>query len=331
MKKISWFTPQNTDISGLSWYSAGYQNAGLNIINALKQKEIPVFWNKRDIPIHINFCQPYYYQFNNTYNIGYTPWESTKIPSGWLNNMELSDEIWTTSSFVKEVYEENGIDKNIFVLHHGISDDWSISDREITKTFNFLHVGGDSQRKNSQMVVDAFLDLYSANKDYKLILKYSERSGATVNNAPAEEHPQILGIPGNTDIYELVNIFHKCHCLVYPTMGEGFGMIPFEAIATGMPTICTDLTGCKDFAHMSMPLKASWSDAHQNNNMYCTDTGLWASPDYNDLISNMINVSKDYDKYKKQALQSAKIIHEDWSWSAVADKLISRLKITNYF
>ena len=173
MKKISWFTPSATDISGLNWYSQGYSIAALQLIAALREKEIAVFYNKNDIPYHINFCQPYYYQSGNYYKVGYTPWESTKIPNGWKFNMQVQDEIWATSNFVKEIYLENKIHTNVHVIPHGISPEFKIIDREITGVFNFLHVGGDSKRKNAQMAVDAFLDLYEGNNDFRLVLKYN--------------------------------------------------------------------------------------------------------------------------------------------------------------
>lgn len=335
MKRLSWFTPQDTDSSGLSWYSSGYKNAALSLITALQGKRVGVFWNSQDISTHINFCQPYYYQLSSPYTIGYTPWESTEVPSGWRDNMKMCDEIWTTSNFVKEVFSTYLSSNEIFVLHHGVSEEFSIIDREVTKTFNFLHVGGDSFRKNSQMVVDAFLELFDGMLDYKLILKYSSKSNAfykqDFSTLPAEEHPQILGIPGDFDINDLIKLYHKCHCLVYPTKGEGFGMIPFESIATGMPTICTNLTGCADFADFSVPLQADWVEATGNNTLYGTDTGLWASPDYAHLLTLMKYVADSYEDVKKQTIQSAKIIHDTWSWDSIADKMISRLEKTNYF
>ena len=50
-------------------------------------------------------------------------------------------------------------------------------------------------------------------------------------------------------------------------------MIPFEAIATGLPTICTNLTGCSDFASMSIPLQASWGEAEFQSHLFGSDTG----------------------------------------------------------
>lgn len=330
MRKISWFTPGSVDISGTNWYSQGYSTAAIATINALKEKDVAVFYNRNEIPYHVNFCQPYYYQYQNSYKVGYTPWESTKIPSGWINHMRQCDEIWATSSYVKEIYEKHQVHHNIHVIPHGISDEFEIIDREITDTFNFLHVGGDSKRKNAQMAVDAFLELYEGNMDFKLYLKYTNFCFAEVylngRLVPASMHPQIVAIPESYDIESLVKLYHSCHCMLYPTNGEGFGMIPFESICTGMPTIVTNETGCKDFANYSIPLDAEFSSADWNTQQYGEDTGMWASPDFDQLIELMELVVSEYDEFKKHTIKSAKILHVEQSWSAIADKIVDRIK-----
>ena len=329
MKKISWFSVQNTDISGALWSSQGYTNAAVSIITSLQEKDTAVFFNNSSIPFHINFCQPYYYQLNNAYNIGYTPWESTKIPEGWQYNMNVCNEIWTTSNFVKEVYIQNGIRKDIHVIPHGISEDFKIVERELTDKFNFLHVGGDSKRKNAQLVVDAFLELFDGDTDYQLVLKYNKFCFAEVyidgRLVSADQHPQIIGIPDIISNDQLIELYSKCHCMVYPTSGEGFGMIPFEAMATGMPTIVTNLTGCADFAHYGIPLSAEYGEATFNSHAYSADTGDWAIPNFDELIEHMKNVTNEYDLFKKSAFQSAKIIHQNHSWPSVADMILNRL------
>ena len=100
MKKISWFSLNNQDASGEFWFSQGYQNAALETIQALQKKECGVFYNREDIPFHINFCPAPYYQHKSKYTVGYTPWESTKIPEHWVYNMQKCDEIWSTSEFI---------------------------------------------------------------------------------------------------------------------------------------------------------------------------------------------------------------------------------------
>ena len=328
MKKISWFSLSNIDASGELWASQGYANAALNTIKALQAKQTGVFYNKPDIPFHINFCQPHYYQLRNDYKVGYTPWESTKIPEGWKYNMSLCNEIWATSNFVKEIYEKSGVNDNIYVIPHGISSDFYIEERELLDKFVFLHIGGDSKRKNAQMVVDAFLELFEGDERYELILKYNNFCYAEIYHndqlVPAIEHPQITGIPEIYDIHQMIALYHKANCLVYPTNGEGFGMIPFEAIATGLPTIVTNLTGCSDFAEYAIPLEASYGDAYYHSHIYGTDTGMWAIPNFENLLTHMTNVAGEYELFKKHAIQSAKILHQNHSWSAVADMILER-------
>lgn len=329
MKKVSWFSLNNTDLSGEHWFSQGYHNAAVSSILALQDKGVAVFYNREEIPFHINFCPPHYYQFNNDYNVGYTPWESTIVPDSWKYNMSRCSEIWATSNFVKDIYIKNNIHPNVHVIPHGISDDFQIYERELTGKFNFLHIGGDSKRKNAQLVVDAFLELYEGQEDYQLILKYNKFCFADVyidgHIVPAYNHPQIIGIPDNFSVDQLVRLYHKAHCLVYPTSGEGFGMIPFEAIATGLPTICTNLTGCADFAEMSIPLPATWGKSDFHEHLYSCNVGDWAVPNYDNLLDLMEHVVNEYDDFKKYTLKSAKIIHAEMSWASIADKMIARL------
>jgi glycosyltransferase involved in cell wall biosynthesis len=244
--------------------------------------------------------------------------------------MSECDEIWATSEFVKSVYEKNNVHHNIHVIPHGISPDFEIYERELTGKFNFLHVGGESKRKNAQLVVDAFLELYDGQEDYQLVLKYNKFCDADAyvdgKIVPAHNHPQIIAIPHALDAYEMVKLYHKCHCLVYPTSGEGFGMIPFEAIATGMPSIVTNLTGTADFAKMSIPLEAEWGEAPLQSHLYGCDAGEWAIPSYDALVDLMEHVADEYDMFKIYTLKSARILHSEWSWSATADKIIDRLE-----
>jgi glycosyltransferase involved in cell wall biosynthesis len=328
MNKISWFSLNNLDESGELWYSQGYYNAGINTIKALQEKQTAVFYNREELDYHINFCNPHYYQLKNKYTIGYTPWESTKVPKSWLYNMSQCDEIWTTSNFVKDVYIQNNVHTNIHVIPHGVSPDWEIFERELTGKFNFLHVGGDSKRKNAQLVVDAFLELYEDDLDYQLILKYNNYCHAEVyingSLVPAVNHPQIIGIPAVFEIHDLIRLYHKCHCMVYPTSGEGFGLIPLEAMATGLPTIITNATGCTDYAQLGIPISATMIKADWHDHVYNDDTGYWASPNFDELLNAMKNVVNEYQEIADFALKSARTIHSEWSWGAVADKILLR-------
>lgn len=318
--QISWFTP-----GGIG--HTGYGVAALGLVLALQKKKTVVQFAGRVPYCHVSFIQPEFYKLNPHQRvIGYTPWESTLIADTWPYLMNQCDEIWTTSQFCSEVFVANGITVPVHVVPHGIDPDvWTIQEREVGGRFKFLHVGGETGRKNVQMVVDAFLDLFDGNTDIELVLKSHgastarwKKNGEWMGNIG--NHPQVTCITETFESeYDLVRLHHDAHCMVYPTMGEGFGFIPFQAIATGMPTICTNLTGCQDFADMSIPLDATWGPG------YGIHLGDFAVPDPDHLRSCMQDVVDNYYAHKKKALQSAHIIHSSMTWANIADQVISIL------
>ena len=170
--------------------------------------------------------------------------------------MQEMDEIWTPCNYNKEIFDSYCVNDIVRVVPHGIDPEvWSIQNRYLTDKFIFFHVGAPTQRKGGQRVVNAFLELFNDNKDVWLIMKsngvsdcrYTDRRGEFKN---IKYHERVIVIEEKLDIYDLAKLFHKSHCLVYPTNGEGFGLIPFQGIATGLPTIVTDATACADYAHM---------------------------------------------------------------------------------
>ena len=157
---ISWFTPQALDATGTTWRSAGYTEVSLNLFQSFKDKGQRVLWNATGTKWHVNYCLPYYYQFEVPRIVGYTPWEFTAIPPAWIHQLNQCEQIWTTSEWCKTIYEQYNLDVPINVLAHGISSEWHVHEREIGDKFYFLHVGGELPRKNGAMVARAFLELF---------------------------------------------------------------------------------------------------------------------------------------------------------------------------
>jgi len=331
---ISWFTPQSLDFTGSSWRSAGYTEVSLQIFNALLKKDQKVLWNSTGTKAHVNYCIPLYYQFPSAKVIGYTPWEFTVIPPAWIDNLNKCDQIWTTSSWCADAYKACNLDPQIRVVPHGISDEWAIEEREIGDKFYFLHVGGDLPRKNVRMVIKAFLELYEGDKDYHLILKATDAISNLKLDPSFDEvknHPQITIITQFLSEDDLISLYHHSHCMLYPTQGEGFGLIPFQAIATGMPTICTNLTGCTEYADLSMPLRAEFGQASaldiDEQGLPYDEEILLAVPDYNHLLELMKETTDNYLSVKGKAMRGARYLHQFQSWDFVTDRILDFLEL----
>lgn len=315
----------------LSWYSSptgemmGYGYAAVSLIQALQREQVRVDFLNEDAPVHISFIQPEWYQTpsKSQYSIGYTPWESSEIPDSWPEYMQAVDEIWTTSSYCKDVYAKYGIEST--VVPHGIDPEvFQINERTLTDKFVFFHAGSPTERKGSQYVVDAFLELFGTNDDVILLLKSTGPTNARwVGNSQyhgnAGNHPRIHVVEFDISHEDMAQLYYRSHCFVYPSRGEGFGLLPFQALATGVPTILTNATGMTDFAHYGIPLK--WKETKG----YGIHLGNWAEPDYEDLKVQMLSVFNNWGEYNKKAIQNARIIHNTQTWGHIAKDIITLL------
>lgn len=319
MKQISWWTPP-------VGVGVGYGYTAVSMIEALQRQGVAVWYDQNQPKCHISFVQPIMYRGTaSQYRIGFTPWESTEIPAGWVPTMQGMDEIWTPTNFCKDVFESYNVNDTIKVVPHGIDPEvWKINDRYVGNQFVFLHVGSPTQRKGGQKVVDSFLRLYDGDESYHLILKSNgptdirwSKGGRYMGNI--RSHPQVTVIEDNLDVDSLYALYAKAHCLVYPTNGEGFGCIPFQGIATGMPTICTNATGCADFAELSMPLDSSPAKGTGIH------LGYWVEPDVEHLDFLMKDVVENFNDHKNKAMQSARIIHAKQTWDDVATLILDNV------
>ena len=105
--------------------SVGYGHAAINIVESLNKLGHQVPYQTKVAPVQLNFSQPTHFKMHRgQYQIGYTPWESTELPAEWMEYLQHCDEVWTTSTWCKEVFEANGI-KDVHVYPHGIEEFWA--------------------------------------------------------------------------------------------------------------------------------------------------------------------------------------------------------------
>jgi glycosyltransferase involved in cell wall biosynthesis len=312
--QISFFTP-TINLRN----SNGYGYAGLNIVNSLKSLGHDVPYSHPKAPVQLNFAQPEHFKMHrNQYQIGYTPWESTKIPDRWRIMLEACDEVWTTSEWCANIFEENGF-KNTKIYAHGIEDIWTPKRRTDDGVIKFLHIGEPAPRKAGQMVVDVFTQLFGNDPRYSLTIKaYHNNTTRIYNNYLDKE---ILGLPHNmfnninliTDEIsdeQLVKLYHDHDVLVYPSYGEGFGFIPLQALATGMPTICTyEWSDYKRFlgplALKSEYIDSPWPFPHE---------GKVLEPNRKHLVELMKDVSQNFNAYSGYYYAQANKVHEEYNW-----------------
>lgn len=106
-----------------------------------------------------------------------------------------------------------------------------------------LFVGNRFVHKNIGGLLKTFLILVNDFPRLKLVVVGARmRPRDAVDDA--EENPELRGrvipFPRATD-EELRNLYRHARAFVFPTFTEGFGIPPLEALATGIPVVCSDI------------------------------------------------------------------------------------------
>lgn len=309
----------------------GFGIAGFNLVTSLQRLGHTVRFADDTAPVEIAFCQPDYSEWSNpdAYHIQYTPWESDELPEGWIDAFnENCDEVWTPSPLVAKWYEEAGVIKPIFVYEHGIESIWTPKRRRRGNKLKFLHVGEPAPRKGGQMAVDVFREVFGDREDVHLTIKAWFRSDIRI-----KKNGHIIGLPHTryknvTTIYdevspdEMVSIFHAHDAMVYPGWGEGFGLIPLQALATGMPTICTEAWAPysqflePDLSLSSELVSSPWPHIHK---------GRMFKPDREDLKQAFTLVDRDFDRYSGRAYRNSFKVSEHYDWDSLTEKAFDRI------
>lgn len=163
----------------------------------------------------------------------------------YLEEIQLSNYFLVASNMVKRSMMFSGITENqIFMAPYGVDSQKFnyIPKHEIDKPLKLIYVGQISYRKGIHhllKVIRTFpensIEIFLAgdyNEKNPLFLQYKE-----YNNI------HFLGFI-TRDI--LSQYYQKADVFVFPTIGEGYGLVILEALSCGLPCIVSDLAGGND-------------------------------------------------------------------------------------
>jgi len=191
--------------------------------------------------------------------------------------LRLSDKILTVSNFSKsEIIRFFNIKKKkINVITLGVDKRYfrrtdENSRKPVKAKYDLpekflLYVGNVKPHKNLQVLIKAYhlLKVKGLHKDYKLVIVGKKDGFITrdneisnlITNLGLSEEIIFTGFMNNEDlpvIYSLATLF------VFPSLYEGFGLPPIEAMACGCPVLVSDAASlpevCKDAAVFFNPL-----------------------------------------------------------------------------
>jgi glycosyltransferase involved in cell wall biosynthesis len=250
-------------------------------------------------------------------SIGFSMFEADTPPSAWRGGVTLVDEVWVPSTFLEPIFaKESG--KPTYVIPLAVDgEQFAYRRRERGERLRFLHFaaeGGD-ERKGARLAIDAFQDAFPDRDDVELVL----RSQYAISASDGTRDARITQIGGRLSASELLDELYAADALLYPSQGEGFGLIPLEAMCTGLPAIYGAHSGMADFAHLGLAVGSNTIPAPLRYG------GSWWRPDHDQLVERLRSLDTDYDAIMDRAANDAETIRSEWSWTRTARAMLDRL------
>ncbi len=193
-----------------------------------------------------------------------------------------------------------GIDHSIFRIYNRKETEKTKKKYKLPERF-ILFVGSIEPRKNLISLIKAYSILpEDIKKRYKLVVVGF--SGWKNKKILKEMKRQGIIYKGYVKEEDLAKIYNLADLLVYPSLYEGFGLPPVEAMACGCPTVVSGVSSLPEV---------------------CKDASFYVNPhDFTDIARGIIAVlSSRYirDELKEKGLKRAK----DFSWEKTAKQILS--------
>lgn len=270
----------------------------------------------------------------------FTMFEAPKLPPRWpINLRENFDFVVVPSHWCLEVFRSEGVDIPIYVAQLGIDpDQWLPPKQKPAKPmpdgsgeyFSILWQGtlvGD--RKGGDIVAKVFDELVEKHnfKNWRLFLKcnpsYSKYGGTTIMLSFGKNwnKKQIL-MPMRR--YELLRMMDFMDIAVFPTRGEGFGLIPIEQAAAGLPVILSRSSGCLDFVECGAFLPV---DCGKETFEFVQRILEMDAPREDQIAEHLLWAYENRQEAREFGRKASEIVRRDWTWHKTCDQLAGILAL----
>ncbi len=253
-----------------------------------------------------NVCKGW---FVGQHRVVFTMWETDVLPADFRNWLGEYDQVLVPCEHNVELFSQHHRDVSFVTL--GVDRKvWSPRVRPEGEVFRFAAGGSLWRRKGLDIAVEAFNRLKLHNAELHIKAAPHAQDTPTRNPGPnIHLHRNWMTLP------ETVDWFHQADCYIAASRGEGFGLMPLQAIAAGIPTILSLTTGQTQFAHLAtyqIPCGTSKADT----------TGNWDEPNLHDLMEAMHDAYHNRDRNNITAKQNAART-ADWTWHKAVKQLLA--------
>ncbi len=266
---------------------------------------------RSSVHVHMGIPQSRDTWLRGQHRVLFTMWETDVLPRAFRTWTSLYDQVLVPCDHNNELFRRHHHDVTTVPL--GVDRTvWSPQGRPNNKVFRF-HAGGSLwRRKGLDVVVRAFNRLKLPNAELHI-----KAAPHALDVPKGELGDNIILNREWMTLEEQVDWYAQADCFIAASRGEGFGLMPLQAISMGIPTILSDSTGQQQFKHLATGV------------VPCSKTpavggGKWDEPNENALCELMM------DHYDVNPIDTARVNAdrtEDFSWANATKKLLAAVPV----
>jgi glycosyltransferase involved in cell wall biosynthesis len=298
---------------------------------AALQRERPL---RLDVPQVVYGRGDLFAKNSGSYRVGFTMLEVDRLPTTWVQQANLMDEVWAPTEWGAAMFRSSGVTRPVYSVPLGVDLELFHPGPlrgQLTERTVFLSVFEWGLRKGWDLLLQAYRAAFRPSDAVLLLLKVDCREPATNPLRPMREAlgdaapPVSLIYNRSLSGQQLAELYRGADCFVLPSRGEGWCMPALEAMACGTPALVTNWSGPTAFVRdeSGYPL-ASCGLSPAPSDMPLYAGACWAEPDREHLVELLRRVHANRDEARAKGALAATEARR-WSWDAAAAAIVERL------
>lgn len=271
------------------------------------------------------------------YNIGFWSYELEKLPDGWIEALDLVQEIWTPSEYTGNLFRKL-TDKPVYAMPYSVE---APTDEQMNRSYfnlpndKFLYlvmydINSTSARKNPQGAINAYKRAFSVENDnVGIVIKinHMREEDELMLRAELKGYHNVYFIGKTLDKIEVNSLIKDVDVFISLHRAEGFGLVLAEAMLNGTACVATNYSSNTEFMDEDCACMVSYELVDMSG-----DTGgypkgsKWAEPSIDEAARYIYRLYTNPGFYKEIVEKGKKKMEQEMNLSVAAGRVDKRLK-----